>query len=440
MSFWSSYKDALNPKQDIKSIFIRPSGRYASLDGARALTILLLILFHVLFGAVRLMDRKGSSDAFIQSFPEWLNWVWHAQGSDPLFVVCGLLVSFSLFKEYERDKGINLMTFYQRRLTRIGPLFLLAILIYLPTDSDNIKYVWSNLFFASNFFESQRTIIPVGWSLDLQMQFYLLLPLFYIYIFYKTPYKISFLVFLIVASSLWRLWVLYQHPSLYERPFYDVYTDKDHARMLAQTLYYDLDMRIGGFIMGMLIAALHFYHAESITRFLQKHVVVNFFVLLTALGLIYISVSVPFHNKHAEYYQHFEPWVNFIFLGLTRYAYSLGIAILIFLVMVPSGASKIFERFFRAKIFYPFAQLIFPMYLFHFPFIIIAAACVYMTTDRELIVTIEVWQVFAIYALTLLFSMIFSLLAHVYIEKPCIILMDRKMERKKLQAYGEASS
>jgi peptidoglycan/LPS O-acetylase OafA/YrhL len=120
-----------------------------------------------------------------------------------------------------------------------------------------------------------------------------------------------------------------------------------------------------------------------------------------------------------------------MFLSLARYGYSLGIAIVIFLIMVPVGPSKILERFFRLKAFYPFAQLIFPMYLFHFPFIILAAACVYMSTDRDVIVTIEVWQVFAIYALTVLFSMMFSLLAHVYIEKPCIILMDKRMERKK---------
>lgn len=431
MRYWSEYKSYLNPKGDFKAIFVRPSARYASLDGARALTILLMVLFHVMFGVVRLLQQNSSEDAFIKNFPEALNWLWHAQGSDPLFVMCGLLVSFSMFKEFEHRKTLAVGTFYKRRLARILPLFFVAILLYLPTDKDNVEYLWSNLLFASNYFESQRTIIPVGWSLDLQMQFYILLPLFYLYIYYKSPYKISLLVGLIIATVLWRMWVTYDHESLWQRPFYDAYTDKDHARLLGQVLYYDFDMRISSFVMGMLAAALHFYHGARIRNFFQRHSVVNFAVLCTGLALIYFSVSVPFHNKYAEFYQHFEPWKNFVFLSLTRYAYSLGIAILVFMVLNPYGLSKLFERIFRAKFLYPFAQLIYPIYLFHFPFIVLGAVCVFMTTDRHAIVDVAVWQVFAVYAVAVFFTCVFSLLLHVYLEKPIIRMVDDKCRNKE---------
>ncbi|NRB39937.1 MAG: acyltransferase [Pseudomonadales bacterium] len=426
MRYWSDYKETLDPKADFKSIFIRSSKRYASLDGARGLTILLMVLFHVLFGVVRLLHKNSSEDEFIRNFPEWLNWLWHAQGSDPLFVMCGLLVSFSMFKEFDKNQTLQVATFYKRRLARILPLFLLALLIYMPTGSHNLDYLVSNLFFASNYFDSQRTIIPVGWSLDLQMLFYFLLPLFYIYLFYKTRFKITLLVGLILATTVWRMWILYMEPSLYERPFFDAISDKEHAKLLSQTLYYDFDMRIASFLMGMLMAALHHYHGNVIRKVFERYPLVNISVLVTGLAMIYFSVSVPFHNRHAEFYQDFSPFWNFIFLSLARYGYSMGIAILVFMVLNPYGPSKFFERIFRTRLLYPFAQLIFPIYLFHFPFIVVAAVCVLGTTDRHAITDIAVWQIFAVYALTVLFTAAFATVLHVYIEKPIIRMVDKR--------------
>jgi peptidoglycan/LPS O-acetylase OafA/YrhL len=331
-----------------------------------------------------------------------------------------------MFKEFDNTKTLQVSSFYKRRLARILPLFLLALIVYFPTSSHNLDYVVSNLFFASNYFASQRTIVPVGWSLDLQMQFYILLPLFYIYIFYKTPYKISLLVGLIIAVTAWRMWILYMEPSLYERPFYDAIADKDHGRLLSQTLYYDFDMRIGSFIMGMLVAALHHYHGSTIRRIFERYPLINISVLVTALLMIYYSVSVPFHNRHSEFYLDFSPFWNFIFLSLTRYGYSLGIAILVFMVLNPFGPSKFFERIFRSRLLYPFAQLIYPIYLFHFPFMVVAAVCVMGTTDRHSITHVDVWQIFAVYGLTALFAVAFACILHIYIEKPVIRVIDNR--------------
>ena len=86
-SLWVRYKSSINFKTDLKTIFIRPHARFATLDGARAITILLMVLFHVLFGIAKILDDKV--EGFIANFPGYLNWMWQAQGSDPLFVICG---------------------------------------------------------------------------------------------------------------------------------------------------------------------------------------------------------------------------------------------------------------------------------------------------------------------------------------------------------------
>lgn len=426
MRYFNEYKEALDIKKDFRNIFVPASTkRYGALDGARALTILLMVLFHVLFGVVTLLKKNSSAEPFIENFPQWLNWLWHAQGSDPLFVMCGLLVSLSFFKEFETRNNIDVHRFYMRRFARLLPLFFLALLVYMPTKSHSWDYLLSNLFFVSYYFENQKTIVPVGWSLDLQMQFYLMLPLFYIYIFYKFKYKISLIVGMIIAATAWRMWVTWDS-GVHLRPFYEAYWDRDHARMLADTLYYGLDMRIGGFFMGMLVAVLAFYHKQRITEVFSRYPVVNYLVLAVGLVCIYFSVSVPYHNKAAEFYKDFNTDWNFVFLSLTRYGYSLGIGILVFVVLIPTGPSKLFSAIFGSRIFYPFAQLIFPIYLFHFPFMVVAAVLVLGTTDRKSIVSVEVWQVFAVFGVTAVLTCMFATLLHVYIEKPIIRVVDSK--------------
>lgn len=415
VSLWLRYKQSIEFKADLKEIFFRPHARYATLDGARAITILLMVLFHVLFGVAKLLGDKV--DVFIQNFPEYLNWMWQAQGSDPLFVVSGLLVSYSLFREYDKSQSLDVMRFYKRRLLRIYPLFLIALLIFLPTNKSHGGYLLSNLFFSANAFADQKPIIPVGWSLEVQMQFYLLLP-FLCLLLYAVRWRIALLVGLCVAAVAYRYWVTANHPLLYETPFYQIINDRDFARQLSNDLYYDLDVRIGGFFMGVLVAYLHHYYAKLINQFLKKQVVLNAFLLIASVALIAWSFSFPLLNKDISFYAPFDPNSNFWFLVLNRYAYSFGLAVLVLLALCPSGLSRIIVWFLSWPIWHPFAQLIYAIYLFHFLFIAIGAAVVFGTLDKDSIPDVSILQVFAIYFTALFFTISFSSLVYIYIEKP----------------------
>lgn len=414
-SFWQRYKQSINFKADLKAIFVRSDERYAVLDGVRGMTILLMVLFHVLYGIVRLLD--DNVDRFIQTFPSWFDWLWLAQGSDPLFVVCGLLVGYACFREYDKTGTINVIRFYQWRLLRIYPLYLLALLIFLPTDDRHYGYLISNLFFASNFFESQKPIVPVAWSVDAQMHFYFLLP-FICFLMYKSKRPILFLAAICVAAVLYRFWLVVSQPELYETPFYQIIYDKDFARLLSGQLYYDLDARIAAFLFGMFAAYVFHYHGPELKAYFERHQLVNTLVLASGLLLIYWSFSEPLHNKEAEFYKNFSEQKSIIFLAFSRYAYSLGMCILIVMVMCPTGLSRIFEKFCALPIWHPFAQLIYPIYLFHFPFLVIAAVLVFQTTDKDSITQVSATQVFLTYTWAVLFTTVFSIFLHIYVEKP----------------------
>jgi peptidoglycan/LPS O-acetylase OafA/YrhL len=424
-SLWTRYKDAINVKQDLRDVFVRPHARYATLDGARAITVLLMVLFHVLFGIVVLLkDDIGRLDNFIAHFPRYLGWMWQSQGSDPLFVMCGLLVGYTLYREYDRSGTVDVKRFYKRRLMRVYPLFLVAILIYLPTDKDNIYHLLSNLVFMSNYIPDQRHVIPVGWSLDVQMHFYFMLP-FLIFLMYKIHYRITFLVGLFVASIAWRYYIVARNPEIWQRPFYDIIYDSEFGSLLANQLYYDIDVRIGCFFIGMLVAYLHYYYQKPIQEFFQRHLLFNGFLVVLGFGLIVGALCLPIENRYHPFYENFNPVINFWFLVIDRYVYTVGLSLLLIIALCPAGLGRMVDWILCRKIWHPVAQLIFPIYLFHFPFIVIGAVLTFWTIDREVITTVATWQVFAIFFWTVLLTMAFATLTHLYIEKPFISMRER---------------
>lgn len=414
-SFWARYKQTINFKSDLKSIFIRSNKNYATLDGARAITILLMVLFHVLFGIGKLLGEKV--DKFIAELPGYLSWIWQAQGSDPLFVVCGLLVSYTLFREYDKSNSIDILRFYKRRMMRIYPLFILAILLFLPTNERYPGYILSNLTFIANYFETEGQIVPVGWSLEVQMQFYFLLP-FICLLMYAVRWRLLLLVSLCIGAVGYRYWLVLNYPHLFETPFYEIIYDSEFPRVLADKLYYDLDARIGAFFMGMLVAYLHHYYGRVITTFFKSNPAVNLFILSLAIYIIVWSFSFPLINKDDDFYKPFNADANILFLAFNRYSYSFGLSVLLLIALCPANFGRIVKWFLSWPIWHPFAQLIYSIYLFHFIFIVVGAAIAFGTLDKETITSVSPLQVLAVYLWALFLTTLFSVFAHIYIEKP----------------------
>jgi len=424
-SFWSRYKSVINVRRDLKGIYVRPNKRYATLDGARAITILLMVLFHVMFGIVMLFAGDFQKiDNFIVNFPHYLRWMWQIQGSDPLFVMCGLLVAYTLYREYRDDQSIQVMRFYKRRLMRILPLFFVALLLYLPTDKDNIGFLWSNLLFLSNFVGDHRHIIPVAWSLDVQLQFYFLLP-FIVYLMYTTRRPVLTLTGLIVISLLWRYWVVASDPEIYTQPFYNIIYDRDYGNLLANKLYYDLDVRIGAFFMGMLVAYLHFAHGKQLQAFFRRHMLINVSLVLGAIAMIVLALCLPLEDKTAWIYDHFTPSFNILWLSFDRYLYSLGLSLLVLMALCPVGIGRWVDWVLSWPVWHPVAQLIYPIYLFHFLFIVVAAVLTFWTVDRHSIEVVHTYQVFLVFFWTVVLTMAFGTVMHIFIEKPFLTLREK---------------
>jgi peptidoglycan/LPS O-acetylase OafA/YrhL len=144
------------------------------IEGLRAFAVLPVIFFHAGF--------KTFSGGYV--------------GVDVFFVISGFLITSIILGELERDK-FSIINFYERRARRILPALFLVMLVCIPfawfwlLPGDMKKFSQSLIFaslFSSNiffwyeggYFDALAELKPLihTWSLAVEGQFYILLPLF----------------------------------------------------------------------------------------------------------------------------------------------------------------------------------------------------------------------------------------------------------------------
>jgi len=103
-------------------------------------------------------------------------------GVDLFFVLSGYLIGGQLLGPLARDEPLNLGRFFARRALRILPayLFILAIYALLPAwrEYPEMFPLWKFLLSVQNIGLRGGTAFSHAWSLAVEDQFYLLLPLF----------------------------------------------------------------------------------------------------------------------------------------------------------------------------------------------------------------------------------------------------------------------
>lgn len=142
--------------------------RIPSLDGARAVSISLVIASHIIAAHVG------------DNLPLFLKFDYGNLGVRVFFVISGFLITSLLLREHERTGRISLKGFYLRRFFRIVPAFYalvltVAILIYMGAVPAHYSGLLPALFYYSNY---RGVPLALGhtWSLSVEEQFYLLWP------------------------------------------------------------------------------------------------------------------------------------------------------------------------------------------------------------------------------------------------------------------------
>lgn len=143
--------------------------RLAGLDTLRAFAIALVLMSHY-NGFV----AQGSIFGFIGE----VGWA----GVDLFFVLSGYLIGNQLLAPAARGESLALKTFFARRLLRTLPNYYVVLAVYLllphsPIWGKTMAPVWRYLTFTQNFGLRYGETFTHSWSLCIEEQFYLVLPL-----------------------------------------------------------------------------------------------------------------------------------------------------------------------------------------------------------------------------------------------------------------------
>jgi peptidoglycan/LPS O-acetylase OafA/YrhL len=172
--------------QFIQNLLRKTSGRpvIKEIDGLRAVAIIAVLLSHF---NLHLTKAMGLDETFLYSQPVSRFLELCGNGVSIFFCISAFILSMPFIEHYLYNKTlVQLKQYYLRRLTRLEVpyllvltvLFLFQLLMMNESFREILPHYISSFFYSHNIAYGRRsTINPVAWTLEIEIQFYLLLPL-----------------------------------------------------------------------------------------------------------------------------------------------------------------------------------------------------------------------------------------------------------------------
>ena len=386
-------------------------------DGVRALGILLVILFHVVMAAVVYMSKSGSPtgvDRLVAEFPGALNVAWQALGSEIVFFASGFLLSYLLFRELLRTGAIQIRQFLIRRASRILPLYAVGLLIFVFTRRFELHDYVFNLLFISKIADA-RTIIPVGWSLEMMIQFYVLLP-FLVCLAMRSGRPLTVITALVLGSVAARFAGLVANPAAYETPIWELMYGT-RPLPVQEDFYQLLWYRATPFLVGLLLAYLVVHRGTALAEWFRRGRRAGA-TLGAGVVLIAIGGFLPAHDKNSFLYS-LDTQVWLWFWTLQRFVFVCGVAaVLLPCYYAPRGIAVWVADRLAWTGFGVVSRNIYSIYLFHLACIIPAAALVSWSIDRHTLYNVPTLDIALIFAIAAYLSVQLSKVMTRFVELP----------------------
>jgi peptidoglycan/LPS O-acetylase OafA/YrhL len=361
----------------------------AIIDFLRAIGIVLVICFHVTVGVASLLEPEDLPQ-YIHEIPSVLNILWQALGSELIFLFSSFLLSYLLMRELIIAGRIDYRRFYLRRVARILPMYAIALLLYCFVTDFTPAELLLNILFVSKLFDA-TTIIPVGWSLEVLMQFFLILP-FMLLALVRSRIPVTLSLVAMAACLAARYFALIADPGAYRMPIFDMLAGAGTPDTL-DDLYYHLGYRANPFLLGFLMAYLVLYRESLITALFASRLR-TYAVLTIAVLLIVSSGFLPIHDPDSALYTRVGEAFWLWFWTAQRFVFAIGIGL--FALCLWYGRSRLLDPLHaiaRVKIWHSISANIYSIYLFHPIFLIPAAVIGFHSIHKEDVVPVHLWEV-----------------------------------------------
>jgi peptidoglycan/LPS O-acetylase OafA/YrhL len=258
-------------------IFSYNSNRLHGLDHLRAIAIILVMIFH-----------------YGRGIPSWLEPIKQVgwTGVDLFFVLSGYLIGYQLLKEYKNSSELDFKRFYFKRFFRIIPAYIAVLILYFSIDNlregSGLPPLWRFLTFTQNFgLDSQtQNSFSHAWSLCVEEQFYLLLPITIFFVFRSRMQKLTPMLILILIGLGFILRIY--NWNEFVQPFIESDSRREMFKGFVEKVYYPSYNRMDGLIIGVSIAAI-FTFKPKIKDYLTKY---GNFVLIIGIGLFLFAYQI----------------------------------------------------------------------------------------------------------------------------------------------------
>lgn len=166
---------------------ITTTGRWIpEIDGLRFVAILVVLLFHM---SGQMMSRSGLVIPVQDRYTYFLRIIGNGDRGVPLFfVISGYILAKPFLRQHLLDgRVVSLGSYFLRRITRLEPPYILSLLLYTAAFMvfpgtpfrTQLPHLLASMFYVHNLtFGTMSTINFVTWSLEIEIQFYLIAPLF----------------------------------------------------------------------------------------------------------------------------------------------------------------------------------------------------------------------------------------------------------------------
>jgi peptidoglycan/LPS O-acetylase OafA/YrhL len=190
-------------------------------DGLRFLAIFMVVVW---MHTTHFIDEKFFSGQLIGA-AYWQNFVMEGgHGVAIFFMISGFILSLPFaryhFDQSSNKKKISLKRYYLRRLVRLEPPYLIALVIFFIgnvwvlhkySSQELLPHFFASAFYLHNtIYDSFSYVLPVAWSLEVEVQFYIIAPLLCTIYLIKSKYLrwIIFLIAIIIGAIHNYQWIM----------------------------------------------------------------------------------------------------------------------------------------------------------------------------------------------------------------------------------------
>ena len=411
-------------KQNYTALFDQGNETFHLINGLRFFSFFWILVFHTVY-IYGLLAGKESFFELTDSAPAWLWWIWNADKAvDLFFVISGFLISVILFKELSKTGDIKLKRFYFRRYLRLTPIYALIVLLYWLSEGRNHEWVWTNILYINNFLPLDKMALHWTWTLAVEEQFYLLLPLI-LAVLYKASGRpiLSVLIALLLLSLVIRTGVIYYYPEIWNASYRDMLISEAVSHLFYTKLYDNLITRYGPFVCGSIAAYLYCFKQDELRNWLSLRAAFN---RLAYIGVLLIALFFALFPVMSSEFQEAGPWLR-AYVVTHRTLFAAAIAWFMLMVFMNLDSVGLLNRLLSLRCWQPLSQLTYSMYLVHF---MVVYACVQNAYHNLILIegldttTVAIYTICISVAAALLVTVLIGVLCWLLVEKPFLNMRD----------------